>query len=280
MNLKDFGSRIPQQILEWKATGEDAVYDRKTLYDYMDGGAEVYLAFDFRQVFVRKFANAAGDELVLDIYDMGSPAEAFGMFSCDRQDPEAGIGQGSEYGPGLLRFWRGRYFASVTVSGNEDKAEAAVLALGRAVAPLVGPDGSLPDMLGLLPAAGLNAERTAYFHNNVHLTNRYYLSSENILNLDEKTVCLLAEYDDGRGGAAKLLLVRYPGPAEAASAARSFRAAFLPGAGTEGIAHTASKGWAALRTSGDLLAAVFEGPSQDYAVQLAAAAVAGPVPKR
>jgi hypothetical protein len=121
--VKDLGPKVPKQVLDWKASGEDAVYDRKTLYDYMDGGAEVYLAFDFREVFVRRYADTEGNELVLDIYDMGSPAEAFGMFSCDRQDPDAGIGQGSEYGPGLLRFWRGRYFVSITVSGNEEKAE-------------------------------------------------------------------------------------------------------------------------------------------------------------
>ena len=193
--VKDLGPLIPKQVLDWKASGEDAVYDRKTLYDYMDGGAEVYLAFDFREVFVRKYADAAGNEIVLDIYDMGSPAEAFGMFSCDRQDPEAGIGQGSEYGPGLLRFWRGRYFVSITVSGNEDKAETAVLDLGKAVAPLIGPDGAPPDMIKLLPAAGLKPGKTAYFHNHVHLSNRYFVSAENILDLDEKTECLFAEYD-------------------------------------------------------------------------------------
>ena len=280
MNIKDLGTQIPKQVLEWKAAGEDAVYDRKTLYGYMDGGAEVYLAFDFRQVFVRKFADAAGDELVLDIYDMGSPAEAFGMFSCDRQDPEAGIGQASEYGPGLLRFWRGRYFVSVTVAGNEDKAEAAVRALGKAVAPLLGPDGAPPDMLGLLPPDGLKAERTAYFHNNVHLSNRYYISSENIMNLDEKTACVFAEYDDGRGQAAKLLLVRYPGAAAAEAAGRSFRTAFLPGADAGGTARTERKGWVSLRSSGTLLAAVFEASSKEYAERLAAAVIPGSAPKR
>ena len=39
--MKDFGPQIPKQVLDWKASGQDVVYDRKTLYDYMDGGAEV-----------------------------------------------------------------------------------------------------------------------------------------------------------------------------------------------------------------------------------------------
>ena len=106
-NVKDIYQSLPDQVLDWEAEAEDAVYDRETLYDYMNGGAEVYLAFDFQQVFVRKFMRTGEDEIILDIYNMGSPAEAFGVFSCDREDEGAGIGQDSEYGFGLLRFWKG-----------------------------------------------------------------------------------------------------------------------------------------------------------------------------
>ena len=271
--VKDLGPKLPKQVLDWKSSGPDETYDRKTLYDYMDGGAEVYLAFDFREVFVRKYADTVGDELVLDIYDMGSSAEAFGMFSCDRQDPEVRIGQGSEYGPGLLRFWRGRYFVSVTVSGNEDTAEKAVLELGRAVAPLLGPDGAPPDLVGRLPAPGLRPEKTAYFHNNIHLSNRYFISPDNILNLDEKTACVFAEYGATGGATARLLVVKYPDGAQAAAAATSFRTSFLPGADAEGAARTENKGWCAVKVRGNLLAAVFEASSRDSALKLAAEAL-------
>ena len=274
--VKDLGPLIPKQVLDWKASGEDAVYDRKTLYDYMDGGAEVYLAFDFREVFVRKYGDAAGNEIVLDIYDMGSPAEAFGMFSCDRQDPEAGIGQGSEYGPGLLRFWRGRYFVSITVSGNEDKAEMAVLDLGKAVAPLIGPDGAPPDMIKLLPAAGLKPGKTAYFHNHVHLSNRYFVSAENILDLDERTECLFAEYGSAGGGSARLLVVRYPGAERARAAADSFRKSFLPQADADGAALTEKKKWSTIKMRDNVLAVVFEASSREYAGRLAEEAVRPP----
>jgi len=273
LEAKEFGRLVPKQILDWRAAGPDAVYDRKTLYDYMDGGAEVYLAFDFRQVFVRKYADAAENEIVLDIYDMGSPAEAFGMFSFDRQDPEAGLGQGSEYGPGLLRFWRGRNFVSITVAGDEDKAEKAVLELGRAVAPLLGPDGEPPALVGGLPSEGLKRDRTSYFHDHVHLSNRYFISPDNILGLDAKTECAFAEYSFADGAGARLLVVRYPSAERARAAEASFREAFLPGAGADGTALTEKKKWSAVRTRGSVLAAVFEAPSKDAAGRLADAAL-------
>jgi len=269
----DLGFKIPKRVLDWKASGEDAVYDRKTLYDYMDGGAEVYLAFDFRRVFVRKYADAAANEIVLDVYDMGSPAEAFGMFSLDRQDPEAGIGQGSEYGPGLLRFWRGRSFVSITVAGDEDKAETAVLELGKAVAPLLGPDGAPPALLAGLPAEGLKADRTSYFHDHVHLSNRYFISSENVLELDAKTECAFAEYALPGGDSARLLLVRYPSAERARAAEAAFRKALLPGARADGTFLTEKKKWSAVQTREGVLVAVFEAPSKEDAGGLAAAAL-------
>jgi hypothetical protein len=243
----------------------------------MDGGAEVYLAFDFREVFVRKYADAQENEIVLDVYDMGSPAEAFGIFSCDRQDPEAGIGQGSEYGPGLLRFWRGRHFVSITVSGNEDKAEQAVIALGKAVAPLIGPDGGLPELVKLLPAEGLLAAKTAYFHDHVHLSNRYFVSSENVLDLEPRTECVFAEYAAASGDFGKLLLVRYPDAGRAAAAAASFLKSLLPAADADGAVRSDDKGWSMVKARGTMLAAVFEATSKAYAARLAAS-ITAPIP--
>jgi len=274
--VKDFGPKIPDRVLDWKASGEDTVYDRKTLFDYMDGGAEVYLAFDFREVFVRKYADTEENELNLDIYDMGSAAEAFGIYSCDRQDPEAGIGQGSEYGPGLLRFWRGRYFVSITVSGNEIKAEKAVLELGREVAPLLDPEGDPPEMLKLLPPAGLKPEKTSYFHDAVHLNNRYFVASENILNLGVETECVFAEYESGEAGSGRLLVVRYPDAGKAGAASQSFRRSFLPGADSEGAVLTENKKWTMINARENLLAVVFEASSKEYAGRLTATIIRPP----
>jgi hypothetical protein len=270
-NVKDWASSIPDKILGWKSSGKDMVYGRDKLFDYMDGGAEVYLAFDFREVFVRKYADAAGNEIALDIYDMGSSREAFGIFSFDRQDPEAGIGQDSEYGLGLLKFRQGRYFVSITVSGDEKAAEKAVLELGKAVAPKLGPPGEPPDLLKSLPTAGLKKNRMGYFHDAVHLSNRYFVSAENILGLDAATECVLGEYAAGPGESGVLLVVRYPAAVRADAAGRSFRKAYLPEADASGAARTEKKNWVMVRVKGDLLAVVFESPSKEYAAALLSA---------
>jgi hypothetical protein len=222
-------------------------------------------------LFRSKYADAAGNEIALDIYDMGSSREAFGIFSFDRQDPEVGIGQDSEYGLGLLKFRQGRYFVSITVSGDEKAAEKAVLALGKAVAPKLGPPGELPKLLECLPPAGLKKNRISYFHDAVHLSNRYFISAENILNLSSATECVIGEYAAGPGESGVLLAVRYSDAATAQSAGNSFLKAYLPGAGASGAARTDKKGWVMVRVKGELLTVVFESPSKEYAAALQSA---------
>lgn len=269
--MKDLAQSIPKKILDWESVGQDAVYDRKSIYDYMDGGAEVYLAFDFRNAFVRKYKNPSGEEIALDIYDMGTSEEAFGVFSCDREDPEAGIGQESEYGYGLLRFLQGRFFVSITAAGDEKRAEKAILELGKAVAPLLGPAGPLPKLLNCLPQAGLKKSRTSYFHAAVNLNNRFFIASENILGLGKETDCVFAEYDVGTPETAKLLIVRYQDEARAKAACESFLKVYLPEAGPAASALTESKKWTMARTHRNYLAVVFEAPSKEYAETLCSA---------
>jgi hypothetical protein len=272
-DMKDLAKSIPGKILDWESAGPDKVYDRETIFDYMDGGAEVYLAFDFRSAFVRKYKNPAGEEIALDIYDLGSPEEAFGVFSCDRADPEAGIGQESEYGYGLLRFRQGRFFVSITAAGDDKRAEKAILALGKAVAPLLGPPGPLPALLDCLPQDGLKKDRTSYFHAAVNLNNRFYVASENILGLGKDTDCVFAEYAAGGSAAesANLLLIRYRDDAQAGAARETFLKSYLPearAADADAAARTENGNWALARLHANYLALVFEAPSKEYAESL------------
>jgi hypothetical protein len=269
--VADLATVIPKSVLDWQAAGEDKTYDTKTIYDYLDGGAEVYLAFDLEGVFVRKYRGPSGDEIALDVYAMKSPEEAFGVFSSDRQDPGAGIGQESEYGPGLLRFRQGRYFVSVTASGDEKRSEAAMLALGRAVVPALGPDGGRPALLSGLPEQGLVPDRACFFHGAVNLNNRLFISSENILGLDRSTDCVLGEYEAAPGLPAKLLLIRYPDASRAEAAHRTFLASYLRSAPGVETARTANGAVAAARLAGRHLALVFDAPTEAFAAALFAA---------
>jgi len=266
--MKDLQSAIPEDIRGWTSEGEDALYDRETLYDYMNGGAEVYLAFDLRDVFARRYSGEGTDEIVLDIYRMGSSAEAFGVFSCDREDPTARIGQASEYGYGLLRFWQGDCFVSIVASGDHEVAEEAILELGKAVAGALGPDGPGPELLGILPAEDLIPDRISYFHSNINLNNRFFIASENILNLTGDTNCVFAEFESEGQGTIKLLIVEYPDENLARAALTSFIDAYLPESSGSGLARMEDGQWTQALIEGTCVSIVFDSPDSATALNL------------
>ena len=80
----------------WKWDGEEEMYESRAIFDYIDGAGEVYLAYNFKNLIVRQFEKTGYPHIIAELYDMGSSNDAYGIFSFERQDEEAGIGQGSE----------------------------------------------------------------------------------------------------------------------------------------------------------------------------------------
>jgi len=258
---------LPEQVGEWRVVEEDALYDRETLYDYMNGGAEVYLSYDFKNVLVRRFVGPNDGEIVLDVYDMGSSPEAFGIFSTSIEDPEVGLGQGSEFGAGLLKFWKGDYFVSAVNMGVDEEADAMLVEIGKAVDSAITSSGPMPELLSLLPTEGLDERETSFFHSDVVLNNRYFIATENVLQLTDETNCVFGEYGNA-GENGKLLIVEYENAAWAEEAFNGFLRVFLPEAGDDHLDQLESGDWVVAQIDDRYVSIVFEAPSEERAVEL------------
>ena len=95
---------LPAEAAGWTWDGKEMKYDSKSVFQYMNGAAELYLAYGFQNLSVRSFEKPNQPPITLELYDMASSANAYGGFSFEHQDEAVGIGQGSEFGGGLLRF--------------------------------------------------------------------------------------------------------------------------------------------------------------------------------
>ena len=185
----DQEASFPAEVSGWKWDGKENHYNRKTIFDYINGAGELYIAYNFNGVKVRRYEKGNQPPITAEVYDMGTSEDAFGVFSFERQDEEAGIGQGSEFGGGLLRFWKGKFFVSVFAEGQGKEAEAATLDIGKAIANSIKSTGPIPKLLGVLPngKTGLLEKSTRYFHSHILLNQRFFVANQNILNLNSKT---------------------------------------------------------------------------------------------
>jgi len=213
----------------WTGKGEAVRYRGRAIFDYIDGAGEVYLTYNFREVSVRRYERKGRPAIIAELYDMGTAQDAFGVFSWDRQDPEAGIGQGSEFGGGLLRFWKGRHFVSVYGEGEGKEQERAILEIGRGLASSIAGTGEPPRLIRSLPDEGRVEGSVRFVRSHVLLNQRCFISNENILRLGTDTEAVFARYDLGKERTF-VLIVGYPTEAGARSALASFAKAYKLGA--------------------------------------------------
>ena len=265
--LDVLSASIPRQIGIWTAEPKDRVYDTETIFSYIDGAGEVYRAYNMRSCLSRRYISPNGPAIVLDIFDMGTSEDAFGVFTHDRDGKAVDVGQGGLYRPGWLSFWKGKFFVSIYTEEETEAAKQAVSELSRVVASHIRDQGPEPGLLLKLPPEGLQSRSIRYLHHHTLLNYHYYLADENILNLGQQTEAVLAVYQRS-GKRAHLLLVSYPNEEKAAEAHETLLRHYLPEAKSTGAVLLEDGKWSTTGRKKTLLSVVLEADTQSLAENL------------
>ena len=274
-SLEVLHADLPDQINGWSAEPEDSFFDSETIFDHIDGAGEVYRAYKMKKCLSRRYTIPAGPGIVLDIFDMGSSEDAFGVFTHDQDGEPLDMGQDSLYRSGWLSFWKHRFFVSIYVEEETVAGEKTVKELGKVVASLITTEGHKPRILLHLPPKGLQPRSVRYFHHHILLNCHFYLSDENILNLGPHTHAVLAEYQRAEEFA-RLLLVMYPNTEKATKALDSFLRHYLPEAESKAVVLLENGKWCTAVVKGKLLAVVLEADSRQLSESLLKKATENP----
>jgi len=274
--------RLPQEVRGWKADGQDKVFTRQNIFDYMDGGGEIYLAYDFQRLLAREYARPGAPRIVAEVYQMASSMDAYGVFTHDTDGQPVSVGQAAVYSAGLLRFWKNRFFVRLQAEDETPEVKTALMALGNQLSSGIPQDGRKPSLLAALPPQGLIESSVHYFHTSVSLNIHYFLADSNLLNLNSRTEAILARYQQG-SEKPYLLLVRYPNPGDAKAAFEQFSKVYLreTPAGDAVSAKMEKGQFAGSRREDRALLLVFEAGSRESAeklIDLAASQTKGVTP--
>jgi len=265
--LQALQAALPDQVAGWKAESNDRLFDDETIFDYIDGAGEVYRAYNMRKCLSRRYTTPKGPAIVLDIFDMRSSEDAFGVFTHDQDGEPVDVEQGGLYRSGWLSFWKDRFFVSIYMEKESAAAENAARELAKEVASRIPQGGPKPRILSLLPQKGLQPKTIRYLHHYIVLNYHFYVADQNILNLGPGTKAALAEYKRGEENA-RLLLVQYPERGEAEKAHKRFLETYLPEASSAGPILLENRKWSAAALKGRRLVVVLEADSQGLAESL------------
>jgi hypothetical protein len=172
----------------WTVVDPQYRYGREDLWEYINGAAELFLSYRFRELTVADFER--GDEaLTVCVYDMGAPLDAYGIFETEKPDAAeevAGAGAAALVQPpyrGLMI--KDRFYVKIEAGAGDVSSEALAGALRDVGAGLPGED-ALPPELRALP-------ETDRIPGTVAFTGSDYLG------LEDLAACLHADYRSAAG---------------------------------------------------------------------------------
>jgi hypothetical protein len=144
--------------------GQPAFYGPNNLYEYMDGGADIFLLYGVRQM-MHLDLQASASDISADVFDMGAPATAFGMYAAERLQGASFVPIGAEgyKSKGALNFFQGQYY--VKLVAYDDGADAALEAFGRSIASNIGDLPAPPPLLAQLPSEARKPHSEQYMPN-------------------------------------------------------------------------------------------------------------------
>jgi hypothetical protein len=140
----------------WTQQGEARTFEPDTLFDYMDGNSEGYFAYGFTLMKGVTCVNRTGDQLVIDVSEMGDPDRAWGFFvtNRDQRSPVEPIGSAGQVLPRKATFAKGRHYAEIAASPDKDHREA-LRAFVQALEARIPGEPHVPGAVKWFPSGGL-----------------------------------------------------------------------------------------------------------------------------
>jgi hypothetical protein len=153
----------------WEPEGEPEIYSAENLFEYIDGSADLYLTYDFKEMGTLSYFDDQGRGLTIDIYQHGNDANAFGIYSQERPNPMnvVEIGAQAYYDYGVLNFCQGSYYVKVAGYDLEEFDEEMLTVVAKIVSVNIGGEKELPPALACFPAEAKVAGSERYVAKNV-----------------------------------------------------------------------------------------------------------------
>ena len=290
---------LPKTVGHWVRPDSSRIIDAKNIFEYMNGAGELYLGYRFNHIEVFEYTFENQENILVELYFMETSDDAFGLLSLDwggehvsfggskgkPPDPSLASSARALYGGGLLRLWSDNLYARIMAYRETPDSKKAVYTLSRAiVANRKSPPE--PELLKFLhfdmgSAWRLRKDRLSFFRSYLVLNSIYYISEENILDLDLSVEAIMAPYEQIIGSSdnkhIQFLLVKYQNHGSASKALSHFHDAYLTEHKKKDMADSAANkpnffkledGWLAYNLLGKYIAIVFECPDQESAKEI------------
>ena len=148
------------EVTGWKQSGEIQTFLPKTLFEYINGGADLYLTYDFQELKVAEYSNEKKASVTIEVYRHRTSIHAFGIYSQERL-PDANfvdIGTQGYIEENVLNFIAGPYYVKISGINTGPEDREILLTFAKKVAENFGGEGDASFDFIFLPGRGKKEE--------------------------------------------------------------------------------------------------------------------------
>lgn len=157
------------------------------LYEYIDGGAEIYHEYGFVQVLVQDYINDEEKSVSVEVFEMKSPESAYGMytFKTDAKGKRVPVGNDAQLADYYMNFWKGSYLVTLTGFDETEGTRHGLLDIAAKVSSKMASGGAKPQIASFFPEGDLTDQSLKYFKGYLGLRSSHPLFSLNITGYEE-----------------------------------------------------------------------------------------------
>lgn len=220
---------LPVHLISgWERAGSPAEYQKGQLFNYIDGGAEIFLEFGFDRLLVQEYRKR-NSELVLELYQMESPESALGIYllKCGTETPVEGIPARNSGDPTQFTILKGSAFIHINNPEGGTSFLPVMSDLARRLLESI-PEVPAAPLLEALPEKDRVPGSERLVRGPYALQPIYTLGEGDILDLRGEVFAVAADYRDQEREPSTRLIVPYPDDQRAEAAFRNLLANLDP----------------------------------------------------
>jgi len=183
----DLSQFLPEEkdIGKWKRDGSPQEYKGEDLFLYINGGAEIYHEYGFKQVIVQDFRNKNGKSISVEIFEMLDSESAYGIytFKTSTEGKELSLGDMAQLEDYYMNLWKGNFLVTLTGFDEDEETVKGLQEIARAVEAKIKTKGKRPLLVSMLPEKELVTSSIKYFKGSQGLYNNYPFFTRDVFSL-------------------------------------------------------------------------------------------------
>lgn len=144
------------------------VYLPENLWDFIDGAADIYLAYGFVDLHVAEYKKGK-NVIKLEIYKQADNTMAFGIYSTERSPTFRFLNLGAQgyITDGAINFFKGKYYVKIRTYSKVESTLKSAEILASHVAEMLTGGAEMPSALTLFPETGKKKNEETYINESV-----------------------------------------------------------------------------------------------------------------